>query len=84
MLGYGLFTPAAVYYANDSVPDTDRVQGQAIMMTASNGLGGMAGNFLAGIALDAGGPGFMLLLFFAMGCLGIFFALLSMRAAKRS
>ena len=84
MLGYGLFTPAAVYYANDSVPDTDRVQGQAIMMTASNGLGGMAGNFLAGIALDAGGPGFMLLLFFAMGCLGVLFSLLSIRAAKQS
>lgn len=84
MLGYGIFTPAAVYYANDSVPDTDRVQGQAIMMTASNGLGGMAGHFLAGIALDAGGPNAMLLLFFAMGCLGFFFALLSMRAAKRS
>ena len=83
MLGYGIFTPAAVYYANDSVPDSDRVQGQAIMMTASNGLGGMAGHAIAGVALDLGGPNAMLGVFFVMGCLGMCFALLSLRAAKK-
>ena len=36
MLGYGLFTPASVYYANENVSPADRVRGQAIMMMASN------------------------------------------------
>jgi PPP family 3-phenylpropionic acid transporter len=39
MLGYGLFTPAAVYYANENVSQADRIQGQSVMMMASNGLG---------------------------------------------
>ena len=60
MLGYGLFTPTSVYFVNDSVPAEDRVRGQTIMMVASNGLGGVLGNALAGAALDAGGVGAML------------------------
>lgn len=60
MLGYGLFTPASVYYANESVPAADRVQGQSIMMMASNGLGGMAGNLIAGYVIDFGGVNAML------------------------
>ena len=83
MLGYGLFTPAAVYYANDSVPPEDRIQGQAIMMTASNGLGGMAGNLLAGFAVDLGGPDAMLWLGLFMGLCGMAFAAASLRAAKK-
>ena len=48
LLGYGLFTPASVYYANANVSPVDQVKGQSIMMIASNGLGAMFGNFLAG------------------------------------
>lgn len=55
MLGYGLFTPASVYFVNESVPPADRVRGQTIMMVASNGLGGMLGGLLAGWTLDARG-----------------------------
>ena len=52
LLGYGLFTPASVYYANANVSPVDQVKGQSIMMIASNGLGAMFGNFLAGYAID--------------------------------
>ena len=55
LLGYGLFTPASVYYANANVFPVDQVKGQSIMMIASNGLGAMFGNFLAGYAIDWGG-----------------------------
>ena len=43
LLGYGLFTPASVYYANANVAPEDQVKGQSIMMIASNGLGAMFG-----------------------------------------
>ena len=43
LLGYGLFTPASVYFVNESVPEADRVRGQTVMMVASNGMGGMLG-----------------------------------------
>jgi len=82
MVGYGLFTPAAVYYANENVSPADRVQGQAIMMTASNGLGGMAGNLLAGYAVDLGGAKAMLLFALVLGLLGTLCALLSIRIKK--
>ena len=83
MPGYGVFTPAAVYYANESVPAADRVRGQTIMMTASNGLGGMAGNLLAGYVVDWGGVNALLVVCFGFGLLGIGFAAASLRAAKK-
>lgn len=84
LLGYGLFTPASVYYANESVPAADRVRGQAIMMTASNGLGFMAGNLMAGYIIDWGGIDHLLVVCCAIGAVGIGFALAAIRAAKTS
>ena len=83
MPGYGFFTPAAVYYANESVSSADRVRGQTIMMTASNGLGGMAGNLLAGYVVDWGGVNALLTVCFGFGLLGAVFALASVRMAKK-
>ena len=83
MPGYGFFTPAAVYYANESVPAADRVRGQTIMMTASNGLGGMAGNLLAGYVVDWGGVSALLWVCFGFGLLGTALALASVRTAKK-
>ncbi|MEG1857143.1 MAG: MFS transporter [Pseudoflavonifractor sp.] len=67
MLGYGLFTPASVYFVNESVPPADRVRGQTIMMVASNGLGGMMGGAVAGQVLDLGGVDMMLAVCIALG-----------------
>ena len=55
MFGYGLFLPSSVYYVNEKVPVVDRVRGQAIMMMASTGLGGVFGNVIAGRVIDLGG-----------------------------
>ena len=55
MFGYGLFLPSSVYYVNENVPVVDRVRGQAIMMMASTGLGGVFGNVIAGRVIDLGG-----------------------------
>ena len=83
MLGYGLFTPSSVYYANENVSPADRVRGQSVMMMASNGLGGMMGNLLAGYAIDFGGVSAMLGLCSAFGVLGILCAVVSCRAAAK-
>lgn len=71
MLGYGLFTPASVYFVNESVPPADRVQGQTVMMVASNGLGGMLGSLLAGRLLDLGGVTMMLCFCMASGAAAV-------------
>ena len=78
MLGYGLFTPASVYFVNESVPPADRVRGQTIMMVASNGLGGMLGGMLAGFTLDAGGANWMLAGCVACGCVSVLLCLLAL------
>ena len=71
MLGYGLFTPASVYFVNESVPPADRVRGQTVMMVASNGLGGMLGSLLAGRLLDLGGVTMMLCFCMASGAAAV-------------
>ena len=80
LLGYGLFPPASVYYANANVSPVDQVKGQSIMMIASNGLGAMFGNFLAGYAIDWGGADAMLGMCLVFGVIGVLFML----AAGRS
>lgn len=83
MLGYGLFTPASVYFVNESVPPADRVRGQTVMMVASNGLGGMLGGLLAGWTLDLGGANCMLLACVLCGCAGVLVSLLALRRSVR-
>ena len=84
MLGYGLFTPSSVYYANENVPMENRVRGQAVMMMASNGFGGMAGNLLAGYAIDWGGVNAMLTLCTVCGLIGVLLAVLALRRRAHS
>ena len=84
MLGYGLFTPASVYFVNESVPPADRVRGQTIMMVASNGLGGMLGGMLAGFTLDLGGANWMLAGCILCGCVGTVLCMLALPRKGRS
>ncbi len=79
MLGYGLFTPASVYYVNEAVPPAGRVRGQTLMMAASNGLGGMLGSLLAGRLLDAGGVSLMLGFCIGSGALAFLLCTLAVR-----
>ena len=43
MLGYGLFTPAVAYFANENVAPEDRVQGQSMKSVLTAGMGSVAG-----------------------------------------
>ena len=83
MLGYGLFNPGNVYFANENVPPEDRVQGQSLKMVATNGLSGVLGNLIAGGIIDHGGVNAMLLFCFFSGLAGIGLAVFSLRLRKR-
>ena len=84
MLGYGIFTPASMYFVNEAVPKVDQVKGQTLMMVASNGLGGMLGGLMGGKALDLGqaagvGSSWMLLSCFACGAVGVVLACIAIK-----
>lgn len=83
MLGYGLFNPGNVYFANENVPPEDRVQGQSLKMVATNGLSGVLGNLIAGGIIDRGGVNAMLLFCFFSGAAGVILAVLAVRLRKR-
>lgn len=86
VLGYGLFTPASVFFVDESVPPADRVRGQTMMMVASNGLGGMLGGMVGGRLLDLAGSTVMLLVCAALGGLSLLIgaAALRLRGAEEA
>lgn len=83
MLGYGLFTPANTYFANENVAPEDRQQGQSLKMVITTGLGSMAGNLISGWAIDAGGTSLMLTLCIVSGCIGLVLGVCAVRARRR-
>ena len=84
MLGYGLFTPASVFFVDACVPPADRVRGQTIMMVASNGLGGMLAGMIGGPLLDLGGANLMLAATIGLGTAAILigFVALKLKSAR--
>ena len=60
MLGYGLFFPASVYFANESVAPADRVQGQSLRTIVAISLSTLLGSLVSGYLLDLGGTTLML------------------------
>ena len=84
MFGYGLFTPSAVFFVDESVSPADRVRGQTMMMVASNGLGGMLGGMLGGRLLDIGGPNLMLWVCVGLGVLSFLLGWAALRLKGRT
>lgn len=83
LLGYGLFTPASVFYVSDAIDPADQVKGQTLMMMASNGMGGMMASALGGVVLDAGGVNAMLVMCIGMGTVAAAVTALAVFAGKR-
>ena len=69
MLGYGLFFPASVYFANESVAPADRVQGQSLRTIVAISLSTLLGSLVSGYLLDLGGT--TLMLWFSAGCAAV-------------
>ena len=84
MLGYGLFFPASVYFANESVDPADRVQGQSIRTILSISLSTLLGSLVSGYLIDLGGT--TLMLWFSAGCafIGVLIALGALAVQKKS
>ena len=83
MLGYGLFTPAVAYFANENVAPEDRVQGQSMKSVMTAGLASVMGNLISGYAVKWGGPSAMLIFGVVSGCVGLLFAASAMRMSRR-
>ena len=79
MLGYGIFTPASVFFVNETVSHEDKVKGQSLMMAFSNGMGGTAGSFLGGWALNFGDVPFMMAVMLALGAVAVTLGVVSLR-----
>jgi len=84
MLGYGLFFPASVYFANESVSPADRVQGQSIRTILAISLSTLLGSLVSGYLIDLGGT--TLMLWFSTGCasIGVLIALGALAVQKKS
>lgn len=84
MLGYGLFFPASVYFANESVDPADRVQGQSIRTILAISLSTLLGSLVSGYLIDLGGT--TLMLWFSTGCafIGVLIALGALAVQKKS
>ena len=54
MLGYGLFTPASVYYAKEAMTPDKKMQGQSLLAGAIT-LGGVIGNLIGGVIIQNSG-----------------------------
>ena len=84
MLGYGLFFPASVYFANESVDPADRVQSQSIRTILAISLSTLLGSLVSGYLIDLGGT--TLMLWFSTGCafIGVLIALGALAVQKKS
>lgn len=51
MLGFGIYVPASVYYANQMMDESSKVKGQAMVTTAFT-IGSVLGNLLGGKLID--------------------------------
>lgn len=81
---YAFFIPATVYYVSERIDLANQVKGQALIYTASSGIGSAVGAITCGMALDRGGPNAMLWLtqiFITLGMLVVFLA--TARRTKR-
>ena len=83
LFGYGLFTPANAYFANESVAPEDRIQGQSLKSLLTSGLGNVVGSLLSGFILDWGGVNAMLTVCALSGCIGLCFGIAAVRCGNK-
>ena len=80
---YSIFTPATVYYVTEQIDTANQVKGQALIHTASAGIGSSFGSLCAGALLDSAGVNGMLLFCMASAAAGTVLMILSLRTKKK-
>ena len=83
MLCYAIFVPAASYYANDAVSDSDRVKGQ-MLLTEAGLAAGVFSMLLGGLSIERFGVGTTLILCEILVAAGVFIVWLGVRREKQS
>ena len=68
---YGIFAITTVYYVTEEIDTANQVKGQALIYTASSGMGAAFGSLCGGRLLDLGGVTAMLTFSIAAGCAGV-------------
>ena len=83
MLCYAIFVPAASYYANDAVSESDRVKGQ-MLLTEAGLAAGVFSMLLGGLSIERFGVGTTLILCEILVAAGVFIVWLGVRRGKQS
>lgn len=78
---YGIFLPATVYYVAQEIDSDNQVKGQALIHTASAGIGSAAGVLLSGRLLDLYGVNGMLL--FTVVCTAMGFGVICLSSRRQ-
>ena len=82
MLCYALFVPAASYFANDCMQETDRVKGQ-MLLTEAGLFAGMISMLLGGFAIELFGVGITLMICEGLVAAGVLLVWLALRKRAR-
>lgn len=78
---YGIFLPATVYFVAQEIDTENQVKGQALIHTASSGIGSAVGVLCAGRLLDLCGTNGMLI--FTTGCTVLGFGVICLSTRRR-
>ncbi len=79
---FALFTPASVYFINQSMEEEDSGIGQALLGACSLGLGGAFGNVLGGFVIERTNVAGMLICSIVLGIVGFFCMLRSYQSCN--
>ncbi len=82
MLCYAIFVPAASYYANDTVSESDRVKGQ-MLLTEAGLAAGVVSMLFGGLSIGRFGVGITLALCEGLVAIGVLIVWLGLRKGKQ-
>lgn len=83
-LSYAIFLPASVYYVTEELDSANQVKGQALVYTATAGIGSCLGSLCSGYLLDSSGGVTSTLIFASLAALlGAAVMTLALFAGKR-
>ena len=68
---YAVLAISTVYYVTEEIDTANQVKGQALIYTASSGIGAAFGSLMGGRLLDLGGANAMLTFCILSGCAGV-------------
>jgi PPP family 3-phenylpropionic acid transporter len=81
---YAVLSISTVYYVTEEIDTANQVKGQALIYTASSGIGAAIGSLCGGRLLDAGGANTMLTFCVLAACAGVIVMALALFARRKT